>query len=115
MPACYSQPYMLPRASMDVSEDRKISDPCLELKHNSSVTQPMEVTMLTQLSHILHRPEEIEGAEKSNFPFFLSMYILTHVYHNPSKVSTWLSPLQFTTLPHGIWSKGITELKDEAQ
>ena len=105
---------MLPRAGMDVSDDRKISDPCLELKSNSSVIQPMEVTMPIELSHLLHRPEEVEVAEKSNFPFFLSMYILTHVYHTASKVSTWLSSLQFTTLPHDISSKEITELKDKA-
>jgi hypothetical protein len=106
---------MLPRAGMDVLEDKKISEPCLELKHNSSVIQPMEVTVPTELSYLLHRPEEMEVAENPYFHLFLSMYILTHVYHTPSKVSAWSSTLQCTTLPHGISSMGITGLKDEAQ
>jgi hypothetical protein len=115
MPAHYGQPCMLPIVSMDVLNGRNISDPCLELKRNSSVIQPMEVTIPTELSHLLHRPEEMEVDEKPSFRFFLSMYILTRVYHSLSKVSTWLSSLQCTTPPHAISNMGNTELKDEAQ
>ena len=102
---------------MDVLNDRKISDLCLELKHNSSVIQPMEVTMPTELSYLLHRPEEMEVAEKPYFQFYLSMYC---TYSLTSTTPLPKSPLgrlhcgaQRSHMAFQV--RGITELKDKAQ
>jgi hypothetical protein len=59
-PHVSGQPCIHPRASLHVLENRKFSYPCLELKYSSLVIQPMEVTKPPGLSHLLHRPHEME-------------------------------------------------------